>query len=137
MDGVIGRWLGTTGLGTGQVLCDADGGLHPEPGHHLEVWDGNVLLSGGKHYGHLEIDVIMNAAGQWDVTLTPAYAFPILSPTDPGVILGWERRTYDDVVRFTAVPEPGTAVLVLTGIAAGWALRRGRRPDARRHSRPA
>jgi hypothetical protein len=103
----------------------------------LEIWDGNVLLSGGKHYGHLEIDVIMNAAGQWDVTITPAYAFPILSPTDPGVILGWERRTYDDVVRFTAVPEPGTAVLVLTGIAVGWTLRRGRRPNARRHSRPA
>ncbi|MCU0963202.1 MAG: PEP-CTERM sorting domain-containing protein, partial [Pirellulaceae bacterium] len=94
----------------------------------LEVWDGNVLLSGGTHYGHLEIDVIMNEAQRWDVTITPVYAFPILSPTDPGVILGWERRMYDDVVTFTAVPEPGTVVLVLTGIAAGWMLRRRRRP---------
>lgn len=96
-----------------------------------EVWDGDVLLSGGKHYGHLEIDVIMNTAGSWDVTITPVYAFPLLSATDPGVILGWERRTYDDVVKFTAVPEPSTAVLMLTGVAAGWTLRRTRRRKRR------
>ncbi|MHB0958334.1 MAG: metallophosphoesterase [Pirellulaceae bacterium] len=85
----------------------------------LEVWDDDVLLSGGKHYGHLEIDVIMNDTGVWDVTITPAYVFPLLSPDHPGEILGWERRTYDDAVKFTAVPEPGTAVLGLTGLAAG------------------
>jgi hypothetical protein len=93
----------------------------------LEVWDGNVLLSGGKHYGHLEIDAIFNADGQWDVTLTPAYAFPILSSTDPGQIIGWERRAYDDSVTFTTVPEPGTGLLVLSGIAAGLIVRRYRR----------
>ncbi len=93
----------------------------------LEVWDGNVLLSGGKHYGHLEIDAIFNADGQWDVTLTPAYAFPILSSTDPGQIIGWERRVYDDSVTFTTVPEPGTGLLVLSGIAAGLFVRRYRR----------
>ncbi len=93
----------------------------------LEVWDDNVLLSGGKHYGHLEIDVILNTFGGWDVTLTPAYAFPILSPDHPGEILGWERRTYDDSVTFSTVPEPGTGLLALSGIAAGVVLHRWRR----------
>ncbi len=78
-----------------------------------------MFLSGGKHYGHLEIDVIYNPRGLWDVTITPAYAFPLLSAEDPGVILSWERRTYDDVVTFTAVPEPSAIVLALVAIAAG------------------
>lgn len=84
-----------------------------------EVWDGNILASGGKHYGHLEIDVILNARGLWDVSITPVIAFPILSPGNPGEILGWERRTYDDVVTFAAVPEPG--VIVLLAVAAALA----------------
>ncbi len=86
-----------------------------------EVWDGNVLVSGGKHYGHLEIDVVRSDSGTWDVTMTPAYAFPVLSATNPGEILRWERRTYDDVVSFSVVPEPSTlagaglAIAVIAG----------------------
>jgi len=48
------------------------------------------------------------------VTITPAYAFPVLSPTNPGEILNWERRTYGDSVTFVAVPEPTGLVLVVT-----------------------
>ena len=93
----------------------------------LEVWDGNELVSGGKHYGHLEIDAIFNADGKWDVSLTPVYAFPILSKTNPGEIIDWERRVYDDTVTFTSAPEPGTGLLVLSGIAAGLLVRHRRR----------
>lgn len=100
-----------------------------------EVWDENVLVSGGKHYGHLEIDVLRDETGSWDVTITPAYVFPILSPEHPGEILGWERRIYDDVATFSAVPEPGTAVLAVTGIAAGIIVRSARRRASRRRSR--
>ena len=82
-----------------------------------EVWTGDVLLSGGKHYGHLEIDVVWGASGGWDVSITPAYAFPVLSGTTPGEIIGWERRTYDDAVTFSAVPEPGFLVAALSGAA--------------------
>ena len=94
-----------------------------------------MLISGGKHYGHLEIDVVMNAAGIWDVSITPAYAFPILSPTNAGEIMGWERRTYSDVVTFSAVPEPATAFLAAAAIGAFLAAtqatrRRFRRPNA-------
>ena len=92
-----------------------------------ELWDGNVLLSGGKHYGHLEVDAIFNADGKWDVSLTPVYAFPILSSTKSGQIIGWERRVYDDTVTFTTVPEPGTGLLVLSGMAAGLTVLRFRR----------
>ncbi len=86
-----------------------------------EVWAGDELVSGGKHYGHLEIDVTLAASGRWDVSITPAYAFPLLSPTNPGEILGWERRTYADVVTFSAVPEPNALLLAaaLTAVAFG------------------
>ena len=90
-----------------------------------EVWAGDVLLSGGKHYGHLEIDVTLAAGGLWDVSITPAYAFPLLSPTNPGEIIGWEWRTYADVVTFSAVPEPN-ALLFAAGLTAV-ALFAGRR----------
>lgn len=108
-----------------------------------EVWSGDILLSGGKHYGHLEVDVVLNDFGLWDVTVTPAYAFPLLSPTNPGEILGWERRTYDDVVTFVAVPEPSRMLLAATGVvlvAAFFAGRRSllldRRPTAARSEAP-
>ncbi len=83
-----------------------------------EVWSGDVLLSGGKHYGHLEIDVILAESGLWNVTITPAYAFPVLSASNPGEVLSWERRTYDDVVTFVAVPEPKSGLLLATGVVA-------------------
>ena len=84
-----------------------------------ETWAGDVLVSGGKHYGHLEIDVTLAASGMWDVSITPAYAFPLLSPTNPGEILGWERRAYDDVVTFSVVPEPrGPLLIAAAGAAA-------------------
>ena len=73
-----------------------------------------MLASGGKHYGHLEIDVLLSESGLWNVTITPAYAFPLLSPANPGEILSWERRTYGDSVTFVAVPEPTGLVLVVT-----------------------
>ena len=95
-----------------------------------EMWAGDVLLAGGKHYGHLEIDVTLAASGGWDVSITPAYAFPLLSPTNPGEILGWERRTYDDVVTFFAVPEPNALLLMAaaaTALQAGLSVHRFRK----------
>jgi len=98
-----------------------------------EVWDGNVLLSGGKHYGHLEVDVLLAGSGLWNVTITPVYAFPVLSPTNPGEILSWERRTYDDTVTFVAVPEPTTLCLLGIGILAVAIRGVGRLPSTKGH----
>ena len=68
-----------------------------------EVWNGKQLVSGGKHYGHLEVNVAQNAIGQWLAELTPVQVFPLLD--SEGKVTGWERRTYDDVVTITAPAE--------------------------------
>jgi hypothetical protein len=64
-----------------------------------EVWDGKRLVSGGKHYGHLEVNVSQNPSGQWQAILTPAYVFPMMN--EHGEVTGWERRVYDDQVTLT------------------------------------
>ncbi|MEZ6191800.1 MAG: metallophosphoesterase [Phycisphaerales bacterium] len=64
-----------------------------------EVWDGPRLVSGGKHYGHLEVNVTRDDAGLWRAVLTPVYVFPLMD--EQGVITGWERRVYDDEVTLT------------------------------------
>jgi hypothetical protein len=72
--------------------------------HAPERWRGNVLVEGGKHYGHIEMNVQRKAEGAgFTVTITPVYLFPILAPDAPGTVTGWERREYDDVLRFDAV----------------------------------
>jgi hypothetical protein len=61
-----------------------------------EVWDGKRLVSGGKHYGHMEVNVTADADGSWKAEFTPAYVFPLMNAS--GKVTGWERRTYDDEV---------------------------------------
>jgi len=87
--------------------------------HAPEHWKGNVLEQGGKHYGHLEVNVwqkggveggLASGGGppaSFEVTITPAYVFPVLSAESPGTIVSWERREYDDALTF----EVGTSRL--------------------------
>ncbi len=64
----------------------------------LERWDGKRLLSGGKHYGHLVVDIYLDKQSHsWKAKLTPTYSFPNMDRTT-GKVLGWERRTYNDQV---------------------------------------
>lgn len=79
--------------------------------HHdaPEVWDGKRLISGGKHYGHLEVNVTQSTDGTWQATLTPVYIFPLMD--EEGTITGWERRVYDDEITLTheaVTPEPAS-----------------------------
>ncbi len=67
-----------------------------------EVWEGDVLIDGGKHYGHLEVNVQDRGDGSWEAVLEPVYVFPFVS--SDGVFEGFERRVYDDVVRLRAGP---------------------------------
>lgn len=79
-----------------------------------EVWEGRKLVSGGKHYGHLEVNVSLNAEGKWQAELTPVHVFPVMD--EAGQVTGWERRTYDDIVRLVAIdPKPAAAMSVLDG----------------------
>ena len=67
-----------------------------------EIWEGARLLSGGKHYGHLEVNVRLDAKGIWEAVLTPAYAFPQMDAT--GAVTGFERQTYADEITLKAAP---------------------------------
>lgn len=60
-----------------------------------ELWKGRQLVQGGRHYGHLEIDVVRAGDG-WDVTLTPVQNFPVTD--EDGKVVALERREYHDVV---------------------------------------
>ncbi|WP_176554781.1 metallophosphoesterase family protein [Georgenia sp. 311] len=77
-----------------------------------EVWDGEVLVDGGKHYGHLEVNLERSAARSQagvaaTMTLTPVYSFPLLD--EDLTVLGTERRTYDDEV-VLLIGEDGTVL---------------------------
>ena len=76
---------------------------HENPGRKFlahqdapEVWEGLRLVSGGKHYGHLEVNVAPGEDGRWRAELLPVYVFPVTD--SEGRVTGWERRQYDDVV---------------------------------------
>ena len=58
----------------------------------MEVWLGKRLISGGKHYGHLEVNVLPNADGSWSATIDMVHAFPLTN--EEGRVKGWERRLY-------------------------------------------
>jgi len=62
-----------------------------------EVYSADgVLLSGGKHYGHLEINIDQNRGGQWQATIDAVHIFPLTDAS--GQSLGFERRLYDDSI---------------------------------------
>ena len=73
-----------------------------------ETWVANpdgstTLVSGGKHYGHLEVNLYRRggALGYGRVEFSPAYSFPSISVTGAGeydVSIATERRVYDDSV---------------------------------------
>ena len=65
-----------------------------------EVYDARgILVDGGKHYGHLEVNVATNAAGLWQATLTPVYVF--VTTNTAGQACSFERRTYADELVLT------------------------------------
>lgn len=61
-----------------------------------EIWQNGVLVKGGRHYGHLEVDVELDDTGLWEAVLEPVYVFPVFS--EGGDYMGSERRIYDDIV---------------------------------------
>lgn len=65
-----------------------------------EVWKDGFLVDGGKHYGHLEVNISTNSHGRWEATLEPAYIF--VTTNASGRAVGFERRVYPDVIRVQA-----------------------------------
>ncbi len=59
-----------------------------------EEWQGRRLISGGKHYGHMEVNVSPEPGGTWKAELTPVHVFPLMDAD--GHVTGWERRKFKD-----------------------------------------
>jgi hypothetical protein len=77
-----------------------------EPEHWEQVGDSVQLVSGGKHYGHLEVNVERlrrpGTGAVAEVTFTPVYVFPVFD--EDFELVRTERRVYGDeiVLRFDA-----------------------------------
>ena len=65
-----------------------------------EVWSGKQLVSGGKHYGHLEVNVGPDAERRWQADLVPVQIFPVTNSA--GEVIDWERRIYNDRVTISS-----------------------------------
>jgi hypothetical protein len=66
-----------------------------------EVYAENgVLTDGGKHYGHLEINIEKQPDGQWQAHIDAVHIFPLINTG--GLVTGFERRLYDDSVNLSA-----------------------------------
>lgn len=62
-----------------------------------EIWEEGVLQDGGKHYGHLEVNIRPLDAQNWQAVLEPVYVFPVFSGAD-SAYTDYARRVYDDVI---------------------------------------
>ena len=58
------------------------------------------MLDGGKHYGHLEVNLERSTDGAWRARLDKAYVFPV--PAADGRVLRFERRLYPGSTVLTA-----------------------------------
>ena len=66
--------------------------------HAPEVWQDSVLIDGGKHYGHLEVDILPARDGRWQAVMKPVTCSPY---SIHNTITFSERRLYDDIVALT------------------------------------
>jgi len=63
-----------------------------------EIWHGNQLIDGGKHYGFLEVEVRPVGEYDYEVVMTPRYVFPLMN--EAGEATGeFDQRQYNKVVR--------------------------------------
>jgi hypothetical protein len=65
-----------------------------------EVWEDGILMEGGKHYGHLEVDILPVEEFTWQAILTPVYVMPRFTPDD-SAYTDFERMEYPDRVVLT------------------------------------
>ena len=77
-----------------------------------EIYDqNNILVDGGKHYGHMEVNVREVEPGLWTATMEPVYIF--VHKDANGKAAGFERRVYDDVVVLTRDLRPCRYLLLI------------------------
>jgi len=104
--GVIDEVTGEYGGQNGFSQWTAD---RSEPELWVETPEGVTLARGGKHYGHLEINLNSTGGlGFGTITFTPVHSFPILN-ADYEPVGDTERRVYGDVVAL-AIAADGSVV---------------------------
>jgi hypothetical protein len=70
-----------------------------------ELWDGNQLLAGGKHYGFLEVDVEPLDGGEFRVSFQNWHTFPLNAGDDNFTVTGFELREYNNSVVLQGTPD--------------------------------
>lgn len=83
-----------------------------------ERWNGNQLLSGGKHYGFLECDVTPLANGEYRIAFQYWHNFPQNAGDPNFTVTGYELRPYSNRVVLEGRPEdlrPITALYTTFG----------------------
>ena len=70
-------------------------------GDSQEMWVGQKLIDGGKHYGFVEVDVKPTANhAEYEIVIRPKYSLPVVD--DAGKFTGeFKERVYDKVLRIT------------------------------------
>jgi Ca2+-binding RTX toxin-like protein len=63
-----------------------------------ETWEGNKLVSGGKHYGFLECDIERLPAGGYRLTFQSWHTFPLNAGDANFTVTGYELRPYTNRV---------------------------------------
>jgi 3',5'-cyclic AMP phosphodiesterase CpdA len=63
-----------------------------------ETWNGNQLVSGGKHYGFLEFDVERTSGGNFRITFQNWHTFPLNAGDAAFTVTGYELRPYQNRV---------------------------------------
>ncbi|MFC3199446.1 metallophosphoesterase [Parapedobacter deserti] len=105
VDGIHFWDVGIAGDGLGYSLDDKDprraNGYRQWVAHvdAAEHWDGRQLISGGKHYGHLVVDVIPQGEHVYEIIMIPQYIFPVTD--EAGNVITTEAKTYDHIIRET------------------------------------
>ncbi len=101
VDGIHFYDVGVAGDGLGYAVSDVDPRRHNPYRQwvaHIdapEQWKGKQLLDGGKHYGHLEVEVKPLPEGGFHLHFEPTCIFPVTN--EQGKVTGFERRVYDDI----------------------------------------
>lgn len=85
-----------------------------------EIWEGKRLV-GGKHYGHLEVEVTPLSADHWQAVLTPVYILPNFDASGT-TDLGYERRVYPDSVVLISKPLSTAVDIKESGLPASFKL---------------
>lgn len=63
-----------------------------------ELWEGNRLVRGGKHYGFLEIDVLPRGENEFRIVHRYWQTFPVNAGDEGFTVTGFELRPYSNVV---------------------------------------